>query len=155
MHMVSLILAAEVYHCWEIFNVNHIRHKPQQFLQSRRGFRVTAVQPACVHTAGLCLTPLPSATHCRGALRVVGSLRTWRVSVPGSSWASWPKESDQDLLHHPKTESFSYCGEPFWCQEEQNGAFSGTKSVFLSVSRGEHHPSPVVYFEFEIFEEKN
>lgn len=38
MHMLSLILAAEVYHCWEIFNMKHMRHKAQRPPRSHGGF---------------------------------------------------------------------------------------------------------------------
>lgn len=60
MHMLSLILAAEVYHCWEIFNMNHIRHKPPRFPRSHRGFHVSAGQLArALRVPARC--PLPSA----------------------------------------------------------------------------------------------
>lgn len=60
MHMLSLILAAEVYHCWEIFNMNHMRHKPQRFPRSHRGFHVSAGQLARARRVPA-RHPLPSA----------------------------------------------------------------------------------------------
>lgn len=55
LHMLSLILAAEVYHCWEIFNMNRIRHKHGGFPAA------TGVFTSAQDNRHVCYGSLPAA----------------------------------------------------------------------------------------------
>lgn len=101
MHMLSLILAAEVYHCWEIFNMNHMRHEARRFPRSHRGFHVSAGQVARaprVPARALPSAPAPEqpARECDGP---------GRPQLPRAR----PRESHQEFT----TQNLSCHSEPF------------------------------------------
>lgn len=133
MHMLSLILAAEVYHCWEIFNMKHMRHEARRFPRSRGGFR----------TSGTCAAgPVPSepARPTKGPSAL----------LMGSLMALVAHSSPENPIRNLESKTFSCHSEPFGYWKELNVA----KSV-LTGSKRKRCWAPAAPSGFQTVEQKN